>query len=64
VPRPSDWLTYVNHRAEKAEVDALRRSARRGSPYGDEAWAQAMAEQLGLQSTLRPRGRPVKKQES
>jgi len=58
LPRPSDWLGYVNQPAAKTEVDALRRCARRGAPYGDGAWTASMAEQLGLQSTLRPRGRP------
>ena len=62
VPRPSDWLTYVNQPVEAAEADALRRCTRRGSPYGDEAWAADVAEQLGLQSTLRPRGRPANEQ--
>jgi putative transposase len=60
VPRPSDWLAYVNQPAAKVEVDAVRRCARRGAPYGDEAWTASVAEQLGLQSTLRPRGRPAK----
>jgi|SRR5688572_23555363 len=62
--RPSDWLAYVNQPVEPRESEALRRSARRGCPYGDEAWATAMAEELGLQSTLRPRGRPGKKEGS
>jgi putative transposase len=60
VTRPSDWLTYVNQPAEAVEVDALRRCARRGCPYGDATWTAGIAEQLGLQSTLRPRGRPSK----
>jgi putative transposase len=64
ITRPSDWLAYVNRPAEAAEVDGLRRCARRGSPYGDEAWVAGVAEELGLQSTLRPRGRPAKKRES
>ena len=64
VPRPSNWLTYVNEPAEKAEADRLRRCARRGRPYGDEAWAAGIAEQLGLQSTLRRRGRPAKGENS
>jgi putative transposase len=64
VPRPSDWLAYVNRPAEAQELEAVRRSARRGCPYGDEAWVTAMAEQLGLQSTLRPRGRPSKEKDS
>jgi putative transposase len=59
VTRPSDWLSYVNQPAEDPERNALRRSARRGCPYGDETWVAATAEQLGLQSTLRPRGRPA-----
>ena len=64
VTRPSGWLEYVNQTAEAAEVHALRCSARRGAPYGDEAWAKNVADQLGLQSTLRPRGRPAKQKDS
>jgi putative transposase len=64
VARPSNWLADVNQPVEKAEVDRLRRCARRGSPYGDEVWAADVAEQLGLQSTLRPRGRPAKEEDS
>jgi putative transposase len=64
VTRPSDWLEYVNRPAEAAEIDAVRCSARRGAPYGDEAWTRGVAEQLGLQSSLRPRGRPAKQKDS
>jgi putative transposase len=64
VARPSGWLEYVNVPVEPAERDALRYSAQRGTPYGDKAWVKDVAVQLGLQSTLRPRGRPAKKEES
>jgi putative transposase len=64
VPRPADWLSYVNQPAGKAEMEKLRRSAQRGCPYGDDAWVANVAEQLGLQTTLRPRGRPKKPEES
>jgi len=64
VTRPSDWLAYVNQPAGAVEVDNLRRCARRSSPYGDESWVSDVAQQFGLQSTLRPRGRPSKEQES
>jgi putative transposase len=64
VARPADWLEYVNKPPEARETGALRRCANRGSPYGDEAWTQSVAEQLGLESTLRPRGRPVKEKDS
>ena len=61
VQRPGDWTEYVNQtEGTTVETDALRRCARRGTPYGDEAWVSGVADQLGLRSTLRPRGRPVK----
>ena len=58
--RPTDWLGYVNQPAPSNETRDLRRCAQRGTPYGDEAWVAGVAKELGLQSTLRPRGRPVK----
>lgn len=61
VTRPTNWLAYVNQRAERVEANAVRRCARCGAPYGDEAWVACVAEQLGLRSTLRPRGRPSNK---
>jgi putative transposase len=64
VPRPGDWLAYVNQPVAPVEIDALRRCAQRGRPYGDEAWVSATATQLGLQSTLRSRGRPAGDRES
>ncbi len=60
VRRPRDWLRYVNRREPKAELTALRLSVQRGAPYGDEGWVATTAEELGLQSSLRPRGRPRK----
>jgi len=62
VDEPSDWLAWVNEPQTEAELDALRRSARRGCPYGEEAWQKQMAERLGLGHTLRPLGRPRKPQ--
>ena len=64
VAKPADWLKFVNNSPEAGETSALRRCASRGSPYGDETWTQSVAEQLGLESTLRPRGRPVKEKDS
>lgn len=56
--RPSDWTATVNEAIASSALHDLRRCAARGTPYGDEIWVQARAQQLGLQSTLRPRGRP------
>lgn len=62
VARPSTWLTIVNKPESEKELAALRRSVQRGAPYGEEAWQKRTAEALGLASTLRPRGRPAKKE--
>lgn len=64
VSRPSDWLAYVNRQPEKTALDRLRLCTRRSCPYGDEAWVAEVAEQLGLQSTLRARGRPARQTDS
>ncbi len=61
VPRPANWLEWVNQPQSQEEVDAIRRSIARGSPLGEELWTKHIAETLSLQSTLRPRGRPTKK---
>jgi hypothetical protein len=40
------------------ELDAVRRSAPRGQPLGDEGWVEWIARRLHLKSTMRQRGRP------
>jgi putative transposase len=59
-PLPDRWIGYVNGLESAAELEALRRSAHRGTPFGQEAWQEATAARLGLGSTLRARGRPRK----
>jgi len=65
VDRPPDYLAWVNRpqtaAEEKAELAALRLSVARGRPFGAPAWQERTAEALGLQSTLRPNGRPRKR---
>ncbi len=60
VRRPSDWLSWVDGVETEAELAALRRSVSRGTPYGAESWQKETVERLGLQSSLRPLGRPRK----
>src|SRR5207247_236883 len=62
VPCPKGWLKYVNEAQSEAELAAVRESVRRGRPFGDVAWQRRTARRLGLESTLRPRGRPRKPQ--
>jgi putative transposase len=57
---PSNWLDWINQPLTAAEEQAIKRSARRGSPLGEAAWVRETAAALGLQSTLHPLGRPRK----
>ena len=58
--RPKEWLPWVNRAITTGELEALRRSVNRGTPFGSDIWIAKTAEQMDLQSTLRPRGRPRK----
>jgi putative transposase len=60
VAMPTDWLKLVAEAQTDAELEALRRSVARGRPYGSDVWEQAVVQRLGLQSAIRPRGRPRK----
>jgi putative transposase len=55
---PRNWIERVNAALTPAELMAVRHSIERGAPYGEKQWAARMAQQLGLESSLRPRGRP------
>ncbi|MCY2928291.1 MAG: transposase [Planctomycetota bacterium] len=58
--RPDDWLAWVNRPQSEAELAGVRRSVQRGTPLGSDRWVRRIATALGLESTLRPRGRPRK----
>lgn len=58
LPKPPDWLTYLNARRSPKEIAEIRRSATRGAPYGAPEWITRVADKYDLQHTLRPRGRP------
>jgi len=60
LPRPTDWLQHVNQPQTEAEVAALRCCVNRGRPFGDPNWVTDTAKRLGLEWTIRPRGRPKK----
>ena len=60
IERPPDWLDRVNRPHSPTEEEALRRALVRGQAYGDPEWRALATARLGLESTLRPRGRPRK----
>lgn len=53
-----EWLAWVNGIETEAELAAMRNSLVRGAPYGSQRWVRRTATRLGLESSLRPRGRP------
>ena len=57
---PSEWTAHVNGVETESELAALRRSVVRGAPYGEEQWQANTATALGLETSLRPQGRPKK----
>jgi putative transposase len=61
LPRKADWVAHVNAAQTEAELQAVLRSIVRGSPLGDGSWSERTARRLGLESTLRPQGRPTRK---
>lgn len=58
VPQPRNWVAQVNRAQTEAELAAIRQCLQRGRPYGEVSWVENAARSLGLESTLRPRGRP------
>ncbi len=60
VRRPPDWASLSNEPLPDAQRAAARERLARGRPYGDADWILHTAATLGLDHTLRPRGRPRK----
>ena len=62
VRSPTAWLQLVNQ--PQTEVAALRCCVHRGRPFGDPNWVTDTAKRLGLERTVRPRGRPKKQSQA
>ena len=62
IDRPDEyWCAYVNRPQTGAELDAIRNAANRGTPFGNPGWVAKTAARLGLEASVRARGRPQKK---
>lgn len=57
-PLPSNYLEWVNTPELSEDVDTVRNSVNKGSPYGTESWVVKTCKQYGLNATLRKPGRP------
>ncbi len=57
---PEGWTEFVDAALTPLEQERLQRSVDRQRPFGERNWQEAVAGRLGLEATLRPRGRPRK----
>jgi putative transposase len=56
---PSNWLAMVNTRENDDDLQHVRDAVSRSIPYGDPEWVGDTAKAMGVESRLRPRGRPA-----
>jgi putative transposase len=61
VQLPENWGELVDEPLPETEIEQLRACIRRQGPYGDEEWRTRLCKELGIEMTIRPRGRPQKK---
>ncbi len=58
---PKDWDNFIAEPIEDKDYLDIKRSIVRGSPFGPQEWRAQICKKLGLEHTLRARGRPVKR---
>ena len=58
LPLPEAWTEYVDAPLTDVEIEKVRTSVNRQSPFGSDEWQQQTIARLGLESTVRRRGRP------
>ena len=61
--RGPEWVERVNEPLSAGDLRRLRASVDRERPFGSDDWTDRTAAALGLESTLRGRGRPKKAEE-
>jgi putative transposase len=60
-PIAGSWRSLVNEPLTVEELIRIRQSVNRERPFGEVSWETQAAQCLGLEATLRPRGRPPKR---
>ena len=56
---PADWLRLVQSAVDdQPQQETIEHCIKRGCPYGSQRWVNETVRILGLESTLRSRGRP------
>jgi putative transposase len=62
VAKTCGWTEYVNMPQTESELNAVRQSVRRGTPFGSKRWTERIIGRFCLESTRRPRGRPPRQE--
>ena len=60
VKLPRRWGKLVDEVIKPEWLGVLENSIRRGAPFGDLNWQAVTVKKMGLESTMKPRGRPNK----
>jgi len=61
---PKEWTRYVDEPFGARELDHIRGSVNRQTPFGDATWQMRICKEYGLESTLKTRGRPKKEEQA
>ena len=61
---PKAWESCVHTMLTESDLQRIRESVNRQSPYGTPIWVTTLCRELGIESTIRPRGRPKKQPRS
>ena len=60
IPEPRDYLSFINEPQTHEEEESIEKSIQRDRPFGKDIWVDRIVKKLGLESTMRSRGRPKK----
>jgi putative transposase len=55
----ANWITQVEEPLSARQLASIRESVNRQRPFGETDWQTKIASLFGLESTMRPRGRPA-----
>ncbi len=61
VSEPKNYLAYLDNPQNDKEERVIQNSILRDSPYGNDGWKSKVVKKFKLESTVRPRGRPKKR---
>ena len=60
VKMPANYIEWVNKPQDEEETASIKESMTRGRPFGDINWVEKIISKFGLETTRRPKGRPIK----